>query len=73
MGCNQSPQDASLQDKLFVSETMLKKLYVQNKELMDKLNKAENKIEKMDKDYRQLQKQHLLLQHNLQNKIIGRD
>jgi hypothetical protein len=51
---------------------LLKKLYVQNQELTEKLSKAQNKISEMDKDYRVLQKQHLLLQHNIQNKLIGK-
>jgi hypothetical protein len=50
---------------------LLKKLYVQNQELAEKLTKANEKITEMDKDHRMLQKQHLLLQHNIQNKIIG--
>lgn len=61
-----------LQDRLHVSEMLLKKLYVQNQELTEKLSKAQNKISEMDKDYRVLQKQHLLLQHNIQNKLIGK-
>lgn len=62
---------SELQQKLYVSEMLLKKLYVQNQELTEKLAKANEKITEMDKDHRVLQKQHLLLQHNIQNKIIG--
>lgn len=50
---------------------LLKKLYTQNQELTEKLQKANEKIKMMDGNYRTLQKQHLLLQHNIQNRIIG--
>jgi len=50
---------------------LLKKLYCQNQDLIEKYNKQQEKMKKMDLDYRALQKQHLLLQHNIQNKIMG--
>jgi len=61
-----------MQERLYVSEMLLKKLYVQNQDLSEKLEKAQGKIKTMDTDYRVLQKQHLLLQHNVHNKIIGK-
>ncbi|CAI2363654.1 unnamed protein product [Moneuplotes crassus] len=62
---------AELKEKLFVSEILLKKLYCQNQELVEKTKKQQEKIMKMDNDYRNLQKQHLLLQHNIQNKVMA--
>lgn len=67
----QAKENAELKDKLYVSEVLLKKLYVQNQELTEKLLKANDKIQQQDTDYRTLQKQHLLLQHNIQSKIIA--
>jgi hypothetical protein len=67
----QAKENAELKDKLFVSEVLLKKLYVQNQELAEKLSKANVKTQQVELDYRTLQKQHLLLQHNVQSKIIG--
>ena len=64
-------ESAKLKEKLYVSEMMLKKLYVQNKELTEKLDKANTKMQQMDTDYRKLQKEHLNLQQNIQNRLIG--
>jgi len=69
-GWPKNPQSSELQDKLVVSEILMKRLFIQNQDLIEKLKQAEDKIKLMDKDYRTLQKQHLLLQHNIQNRIV---
>lgn len=69
---NQAKEIAELKEKIYVSEMLLKKLYWQNQELVEKVSSQQDKITKMDLDHRTLQKQHLLLQHNIQNKIMGK-
>ena len=50
----------------------MKKLFVENQALKDKLKQANDKIDDMNKEYRELQKQHLLLQNNMQAYLVGR-
>jgi len=68
---SQAKEISELKEKLCVSEMLMKKLYVQNQEMAEKMRKQAEKIRKTDLDHRMLQKQHLLLQHNIQNKIMA--